>query len=522
MPRQSQVSHAPGAGSARIRMSRSRSGVSEPRLRIRGKSVVLVRDDLRRLLGLMAGILAAAWPAALPAQVVGVAERVEELAVQPAAAPRPALKYRLLPALSEQTPGVAAPLYAQAFLALQERKVDEATWAKLQGEWPNAALEELPKEELRQALEQLRPVLQVVDEASRRRRYGLELTPDEYARILPALRPQPEAFRTLARILMVRTRLHILDGDCEGAIRSLRSGYAMARHCAEQPTVVHALVGIALAGIMNHSAREVIQMPDAVNLYWALTALPERFVDLGPVFEFDALVFEQMFPEYVHAKAEGATPEHWQTMLDKIVSSPPWSWTARVWQEPTKAADKSSDASKPALDALLAKALPVARRVLRESGISETDVERMSPAEMAARAALEAYQTHRDETAKWCYLPYAQAERPIQEDADKLARLAHEAGMQWDAVSEGGILMQAAARLDRDLAALRCLEAIRLHAASHSGQLPERLEDITEVPVPPNPLTGQPFRYRAEERYVILDIDGGAVAYQWWIRLADR
>ena len=94
--------------------------------------------------------------------------------------------------------------------------------------------------------------------------------------------------------------------------------------------------------------------------------------------------------------------------------------------------------------------------------------------------------------------------------------------MQWDAVSEGGILLQAAARLDLDLVALRCLEAIRLHAASDSGRLPERLEDITEVPVPHNPLTGQPFRYRAEERYVILDIDGGAVAWQWWIRLADR
>lgn len=458
----------------------------------------------------------------MSAQVVGVADRVEELAVHPAAAPRPALKYRLLPALSEQTPGVAAPLYAQAFLALQERKVDEATWAKLQGEWLNAALVELPKEELRQALEQLRSVLQVADEASRRRRFGLELTPDEYARILPALRPQPEAFRTLARILMVRTRLHILDGDCEGAIRSLQSGYAMARHCAEQPSVVHALVGIALAGIMNHSAREVIQMPGAVNLYWALTALPERFVDLGPVFQFDALVFEQMFQEYIHAKTAGATPEQWQAMLGKIVASPPWSWTARVWREPTQAADKSSDAAKLALDALLPKALPVARRMLRESGIAEPDLERMSPAELAVRAALEAYQTHRDETAKWCYLPYAQAERPIQEEADKLARLAREAGMQWDAVSEGGILMQAAARLDRDLAALRCLEAIRLYAASHNGKLPERLEDITEVPVPHNPLTGQPFQYRAEERYVTLDVDGGGFAYQWWIRLADR
>jgi hypothetical protein len=47
----------------------------------------------------------------------------------------------------------------------------------------------------------------------------------------------------------------------------------------------------------------------------------------------------------------------------------------------------------------------------------------------------------------------------------------------------------------RYVAALRCVEAIRLYAAGHHDQLPQKLSDITEVPIPNDPMTGQPFAY---------------------------
>lgn len=51
-------------------------------------------------------------------------------------------------------------------------------------------------------------------------------------------------------------------------------------------------------------------------------------------------------------------------------------------------------------------------------------------------------------------------------------------------------------RLDRDLAALQCVEAIRSYAASHGGKLPAKLADITDVSVPGDPTNnGEPFRY---------------------------
>lgn len=51
-------------------------------------------------------------------------------------------------------------------------------------------------------------------------------------------------------------------------------------------------------------------------------------------------------------------------------------------------------------------------------------------------------------------------------------------------------------RFDRDVAALQCIEAIRLYPATHGGKFPNQLSDITDLTVPVNPATGSPFVYR--------------------------
>ena len=60
-------------------------------------------------------------------------------------------------------------------------------------------------------------------------------------------------------------------------------------------------------------------------------------------------------------------------------------------------------------------------------------------------------------------------------------------------------------RLDRHLAALQCLEAIRLHASTHEGKFPKQLADIAQVPVPDDPVTGKPFIYRRTGSKAILE-----------------
>lgn len=50
-------------------------------------------------------------------------------------------------------------------------------------------------------------------------------------------------------------------------------------------------------------------------------------------------------------------------------------------------------------------------------------------------------------------------------------------------------------RLDRNIAVLQCVEALRLYAGTAEGKFPKELSNITEVDVPLDPVTGKPFVY---------------------------
>lgn len=62
-----------------------------------------------------------------------------------------------------------------------------------------------------------------------------------------------------------------------------------------------------------------------------------------------------------------------------------------------------------------------------------------------------------------------------------------------------------AKRMDSNLTALLCVEAIRSYAASHGGQLPQALAEITEVSIPKDPMCGAAFRYSRTGATVVLE-----------------
>lgn len=60
-------------------------------------------------------------------------------------------------------------------------------------------------------------------------------------------------------------------------------------------------------------------------------------------------------------------------------------------------------------------------------------------------------------------------------------------------------------RLDRHVAALRCVEALRLYAAAHDGKFPKELSSITEFVVPNDPIMQKPFVYRCTGSNAVLE-----------------
>lgn len=105
--------------------------------------------------------------------------------------------------------------------------------------------------------------------------------------------------------------------------------------------------------------------------------------------------------------------------------------------------------------------------------------------------------------------PLIDVERPISSELKSLdanrqygQAVRHMMRRQMEAGYER--VRQLMRRLDATVAALQCIEALRHHAATHSGSLPPRLEEIHGVEVPAGDQTA--FVYRLDGSKAVLEV----------------
>ncbi|HYH63179.1 MAG TPA: hypothetical protein VD866_00625 [Urbifossiella sp.] len=108
----------------------------------------------------------------------------------------------------------------------------------------------------------------------------------------------------------------------------------------------------------------------------------------------------------------------------------------------------------------------------------------------------------RDDQYKAFRLPYPRATAELAKARTRMKELEKERRDPVVSVFALSVpatekVYHAFARLDRRLAALTAVEAVRLHAAEHKGTPPAALADVTAVLVPLDPFTGRPFEYAA-------------------------
>src|SRR5207249_1240863 len=111
------------------------------------------------------------------------------------------------------------------------------------------------------------------------------------------LMPDLQGFREFAQLLALRARLEIAEGKDNKAIYTLQTGFSLARDVGESPTLISALVGIAIGHMMIEQVETLIQTPEAPNLYWALTTLPRPLIGLRKGIEGEQLMLLAEFPD---------------------------------------------------------------------------------------------------------------------------------------------------------------------------------------------------------------------------------
>jgi hypothetical protein len=114
-----------------------------------------------------------------------------------------------------------------------------------------------------------------------------------------------------------------------------------------------------------------------------------------------------------------------------------------------------------------------------------------------------AYHRLFDDAVKYYSLPYPDAivgiDKTIADSQRADADMREIIPLARQTLGAVKVTRMAIERNDRQIATLRVIEALRLYAAAHDGQLPKQLSDIGEVPIPDDPVTGLPFEYKLED-----------------------
>ena len=407
-------------------------------------------------------------------------EAVVHLTVRPMPAPKPALKYQLLPELRELNPGNAAQNYLKCFMEQRYFFFTKESAAE-RARYQTMPLAELPVDKLLHyggsALEQAdwAARLDALDwqTLERIQNGGMEPLPAELGPL-----------QDLAAALQVRFRAEVAGRHFDDAIRTAKTMFALARHLGEHPTEVANLVGLWVAHLGLGTLEEMVQQPGCPNLYWALTDLPCPLVDLRKGVQGDrTLVAADLRPLRDDAPMTEAEIEEFVSHLSGVMGfareqagQPPRSVRARL-QARVKDPER----------------VRAARHRLVEAGYAAGSGQDI-PAHAGHPAGREARLRDPAGRAHEAAGPAALADRL---PAGGEERAPDGDGLFADLLPHIVKLRRTQGQLEQQIALLRHVEALRLYAAEHDGKLPAKLSDIS-VPLPVDPVTGKPFAYAVD------------------------
>jgi hypothetical protein len=459
---------------------------------------------MRRTAALL--LLAAAVPAAFADTKPGDPIRI---AVAPAASPKPALKYRLYPDRRDLTPGNAATLYYRAMASFVEnsallKEIGQQYWY----DWLDTPVKDLPLEQIREKLHQARHLLHEIEMAARCKDcdWQIEDRPEGFGLLLPEI----QKFRGVAVVLAVKARYEIAQGKWDEACETLQTGYAVCHHLSLGPSFIHGLVGAAVCRYMNDQVDTMIQQPGAPNLYWALTELPHPFIDEELAVEQESRTLDHMIPwvkkldgpPMSEAEAQAVMTDM-RKGLDEFVES--------FSIAPPTELDKVGQAF------FLLEAHGDAKKGLLARGkYTAEQIDAMPQFQAVGLYAYLEYRDALDDVVKWVHAPHGIRHQGFQKASERYLQ----AITRLDRIFFRGVLVKylgigddigagyrkifsVVGRTDRRIAALEYVEALRMYAAAN-GKWPASPEDVTDVPLPDDPVTAKPFEYRVQDTKAVI------------------
>ncbi len=415
------------------------------------------------------------------------------LTVEPAAEPKPALRYELLPSARERVSGNAALHYAKAMLA--RPPIDKAKGPEEEKKlvaWEEADLVKLPVGDVKKHLQGYATSFRELEHGTRCKTCEWDTAPASGPAALDQAVATQTPLRELARMLSLRVRVELAEKRYDDAVASIRTGLQYGKHVGEGPTLIQMLVGHALVAVFLKRAEDLSACPGAQSLYWGLATLPRPLIDPRPGLDGEDELNESFLPGLADLRRGPVTAEK---ALD-------------VAETALKVYAAGSDEPNPlmafggrvAISGHAAVHHDEAKKDLLARGWDKKTVNAMPAVQAVFLNSFESYRELADDHRKWFLTPFPEAFEGFPKATAKLKKAQKE--RQGDTLFQTFLMVlpavekvhQAGARTERRIAAMRAIEAVRVHTEAAAG-LPKELADIKKVPVPLDPLTGKVFVY---------------------------
>ncbi len=458
-------------------------------------------------------ILLAAAPKSQPPKE----QEVVKITLHPMAETRPALKYPLLPPFLDRRPGNAAVHWNR--LSVERTSFFNGlykaggTWEKAE-KWMAIPIGDPHEKEFRTKEPAIDQLLRSgpysdMDYAARFESCDWEL-PLHQGHVFEMLVPEAQVNRNWGRLLAAKAHGEIIDKKYGDAVRTFQTGLALARHTAQGQTLVHGLVGTAVAAQTTSQIELFIQQPDAPNLYWSLAMLPRALIDYRPGYECEMNNVVLSFTYLQDLEKKNLGKEQWDELLGKLIRDYEYLGGIGI-------TGGSGNASRMLIALNMVQGYSRAQQYLIDHGRKKAEVEAMPQAQVVLLYTMSLYEELRDDQFKAIFLPYPESKSQLERlDATLRDRGRQEliplASLVLPALKS---VKEAETRMPWIIARLRIFEALRIYAAAHDGQLPARLDDIREVPIPLNPFEDKPFTYQRDGARAMLSSESGPRNMPW-------
>lgn len=266
------------------------------------------------------------------------------------------------------------------------------------------------------------------------------------------------------------------------AMEGIGTQLACAQHIGRTPIVVNQLVATNVALMSIDRIEELVEHDSVPNLYWPLTMIPDRLVNIQAALQWESELLVRSLPSL----GKSMPP----------IGDPAWD---RIANEFSDVMVNNGAFVNTELEAMVLKMKLLAAAKEQLPGMNlypDSELQSMNDTETVMRWILAVSRSVNYQVEVCSSLPPSQAIpalADIQRRSEKLKDDLGAPGVPF--IESPANIYLHVAKFDRFIKMLQTLEAVRHHVALNEGSLPKSLDEITSLPVPPDPLTGGSFRY---------------------------